>query len=55
MKHVLLFLFLLLAVAAALGIPRGRSSEIGTVLFPEIVSFKAQPGLVTFGEAAELS
>lgn len=53
--NFLLLLFLLLGVAAALGVMRSRAKPEGLGFSPEVVTFKATPEVVHRGEPVTLT
>ena len=54
-QTALLLLFLLLALAAALGVRRMRAAEPGGVSLPKIVSFTATPNIARPGESVTVA
>jgi hypothetical protein len=56
MKRTLLWLlFLLLALATALGVMRSRAARIDPAISPEITSFTATPTVISPGESVTLA
>src|SRR5215469_10065609 len=56
MKRLFIMLFLLLAVAVALGVVRSLAPGVGSGTgYPEIVSFKATPRVISLGDSSVLS